>query len=445
MKPAPEIFENEYPRVPLAPLLMFCVYVLIWYLQIGARVHFLGAIRIELLWAIPLTILAVQQRPQFRSPAAILIIMYFLALITQIPLSQDFPTSWTVFVDRIIKFSFMALFIISFVKSPRGLVFFIGAFLLACLKMGQEGLFGVITGGLIWENQGVMRLHGSTSNYAHPNSFAGMALGTLPFIFYLFPLCPAYLKITFLIFLGLNANIILYTGSRTGYFGLLGFLIVGFLRSNKKLRLLLIGLPVIILCVSLTPPDYKERFMSSFTHQEKAGHSSEARIQILKDAYPVFLKYPFGVGVSAFPAVRTRMFGRFQDTHNLYYEVATNLGIQGFIVFFAYITTMLVLLHKMERSFKDQLLAVQEAIDNHPPDTDGRLAVVRRELLLMRAVASAVFMFLIIRLTLGLFGHDLYEIYWWFAGGLTIALYNMQDIAYDRTQEVLAPYLESEN
>ena len=52
--------------------------------------------------------------------------------------------SWNVFLDRVVQFSAIAVFIAVFVKSPRARGSS-GAFLLACLKLGQEGF---------WEDHG---------------------------------------------------------------------------------------------------------------------------------------------------------------------------------------------------------------------------------------------------------------------------------------------------
>jgi hypothetical protein len=64
----------------------------------------------------------------------------------------------------------------------------------------------------------------------------------------------------------------------------------------------------------------------------------------------------------------------------------------------------------------------------------------------MRAVANATTSFLVIRLALGLFGHDLYEVYWWFCAGLVISLSNMCGVARQRTEALaLRPNSISEN
>ena len=84
----------------------------------------------------------------------------------------------------------------------------------------------------------------------------------------------------------------------------------------------------------LIPSGYIERAETIFTQKDKEGNSTGTRKEILRDAWTVFLDNPLGVGVGAFPAVRQQRFGRTQDTHILYLEIGTNLGIQGLIIFF---------------------------------------------------------------------------------------------------------------
>ncbi len=51
--------EIDYPRVNRAALLLFCIYVIIWYLQIGNRWTFLGEIRFEFIFAAFLSMVAI--------------------------------------------------------------------------------------------------------------------------------------------------------------------------------------------------------------------------------------------------------------------------------------------------------------------------------------------------------------------------------------------------
>jgi len=352
-----EQMSVEYPYISKTLLVLFCGYVVIWYLQIGYRFPALGAIRFEFLYASALTLFAVLFTPKIdtKFPLLPLIVLYVIILVIQIPFSYDLNTSWNVFVNRIVKFAFFSFFIVCFVRSPTHLKYFLAAFLLACFKMGQEGLTGRLTGGLIWENQEIMRLHGSTPNYMHPNSFAGMALGTLPFIYYLWPLYSKYIKIFLFVLALLSLNIIIYTGSRTGYIGIIALIVYVFMLSKSKKIFLTRCAFVSLVAISIIPSEYYGRFDSIFADKEHEGGSISTRKVILADAIEIFLENPFGIGVSAFPKKRMDTFGRSQDTHNLYLEIATNLGIQGLIVFALLIYNLLLMLHKIKTFAKNMI------------------------------------------------------------------------------------------
>jgi len=410
----------EYPEISKPLLLLFCGYVVIWYLQIGYRIPVLGDIRFEFIYAALLTVSAFFSTPKIRTDAPLFpyLIMFFIVITIQVPFSYDFDTSWDIFFDRVVKFAFMSFFIIAFVRSPTHLKFFLGAFLLACLKMGQEGFTGLITGSLVWENQGIMRLHGPTPLYLHPNSFSGMAMGTLPFVYYLWPLANKKAKVILFIIGIFSTTIVLYSGSRTAYVGAVAFLLFIFVASRKKVKFLTRLVVLILLVLPLIPPEYIGRFDSIFTQKDKEGHSTEARVEILKDAVQIFQEHPFGVGVSAFPKVRMDTFGRSPDTHNLYLEVATNLGIQGFVVFCIYIYKLLSTLRNI-RSSAHNILWRATGID------DQRNNAIINDLKFIEAIALATSSFVVIRLALGLFGMDLYEIYWWFTLGITLSLFSI--------------------
>ena len=434
---SPHLDLPAYPHVPTALLLFFCGYVVVWYLQFTYRFPPLGAIRFELIYGSILGLIAVLRGASLTSPLTGLLVALFLCMAIEVPLSYDATLSFNVFVDRVLKFFCMAIFIVAFVKGPRQLKWFLGAFLFAVLKMGQEGFLGQITGSLLWQNQGVMRLHGATPNYESPNSFSGMALGALPFVFYLFPVCSRRFKVVMIVLAVFCLNIILFTGSRTGYVGFLGFILFLLYKAKRRSQAVFVVVALAAATLPFVPADYLERFDSIYTGVDKEGESTRLRREILRDAWTIFLSHPLGVGVSAFPVVRSQTFGRNQDTHNLYLEVATNLGVQGLVVFLLFVVGLLLLLSRLVTEFDRQLHLVDTT---GPP---GHESAARRnahsaDLRLMRQTALAVQGFVIVRLTLGLFGMDLYEIYWWFAMGLAIALYKMELVARARTKGLVS-------
>ena len=332
---------NAKPKEQRLFVYLTCIYIFSWYLQIGLRVDFLGTIRFEFILGAFLSVCAAIKllNEKKSTPLKGPVIFFFSVVAFYTAFSYDHAQSWNIFFNRVVKFSMLAAFIAAFVRTEWALKLIIGAFLLAMLKMGQEGFMGTLTGGMVWQNQGIPRLHGVTPLYRHPNSYSGMAVGCLPFIFYLYPIANRWQKALLGLLLVFSITIIVFTGSRTGY---VATALLGLYFWREKLRLhkfkyTLIGLLVILVAYLALPEAYVGRIQSIFTLEEAEGSSSDARIQIMKDAILVFLSNPWGVGVAAFPSVRIDMFGRFQDTHNLYLELLTNMSILGISAFFLFV------------------------------------------------------------------------------------------------------------
>jgi hypothetical protein len=197
------------------------------------------------------------------------------------------------------------------------------------------------------------------------------------------------------------------------------------------------------LVVMVLPKQYIERFQS-IGGQEKEGHSKQTRMTILEDAWTIFMENPLGVGVASFPAKRMERFGRSQDTHNLYLEVATNLGIQGFIVFCVMIGALMTVILKTKLAFEAQRRKLRNLAKRATSKgLKRRLLDHDRDLRFMIAVANATGGFVFIRLVLGLFGMDLYEIYWWFASGVAMSLAGLE-IATLRRSRILERFADAE-
>jgi len=410
--------KNSILSVPL-----FCqlvgLFLIVWYLQLGGRISFLGAIRFEFFLGLGLFITAFTKSLKLKrtssdgtaQAAVALVVVLFIYSI----FSFDRDKSISVFFDSIVKFAIIGFIINIASQRTVELKFLILCIFLAWAKMAQEGFLGWYTGSLMWNNQGIPRLHGSTGLYFHPNSFSGFAIGSLPFLAYVFPECKyIWQKAAILVMAACMAIIILNTGSRTGYVGLIGFIIYylsGF--KTNKLKVFVIACCLPILAVNTVPEEYQGRFLSIFTGKEAQGNSSGTRLQIIKDAIVIYQKYPLGIGLQAFPKVREQMFSRSQDTHNLYLELLTNTGPLGLIVF-------LTLIYKMYTLNKRNILALSKSIQLRGVSEDG--SIFPSNFSFLRAVARAVNGFIFIRLILGIFGMDLIEIYWWLALGLTLAV-----------------------
>jgi putative inorganic carbon (hco3(-)) transporter len=427
----------DYIEPPLPLFLLFLVYVGYIYLQIGYRIPALGAMRLELvLGAIlgPVAVVRFASSP-VKGGGNVLgwTIALLLAMGIMVPLSQFPGESWNVFLNRGLKFAAYGLCIAAFVTSPRTLRWFIAVFLLCFLKMGQEGFFGTLDGSMIWQEQEIPRLRGPTPSYNHPNSFSGTQLGTLPFIFYIFPLLPWYLRAVLAVQALFCGNVILRTGSRTGYLGLIMAILTIIYQARSRVKAVLIVAAIAVIALPLVPSDYTARFTSIFTDKSEAGQDTSVgqRKEILADAIKIFEDHPFGIGVGAFPLMRTKVFGRAQDTHNLYLEIATNIGVQGFLVFTGFVLILAVASRRVQKRLSEQIAALE------PLREREEVAAHVADLRFILACARATLVFLMIRLALGGFGMDLYEIYWWFMSGLMIALIRLEAAAAAKTDRLL--------
>jgi len=413
--------------------MVFFVFVVARYMQWGARRDFLATIRVELLMGVVLIGACLHQLSSApihleKLPSArrviVAISLLFVAMIVQLPLAADQPLALQVFMDRVIKFAMLTMFIAVLVRSPRMMRGFLFAFLFGCFYVTLESARGAFTGGLIWENQGVMRLHGAVPIYAHPNSLAGVAMGVVPFAVFLFPVIKSRIwKLALLLPLTTSCICLLYSGSRTGYVAFFSFLVFWWFQSRRKVRWIAVAIGLSLAAYPLIPDQYIDRF-KSIGGVEAEGHSKEARKVILQDAVTIFAENPFGVGVASFPAVRRERFGRSQDTHNLYLEVGTNLGVQGLAVFLLLVTRILMSLRAVNRKLGQEARRLQGVIRRGTLSARERrdYSVRLRDIRLLYATALATSGFVWVRLTLGLFGMDLYEVYWWFAAGLAISL-----------------------
>lgn len=421
---------RRFPETPLAVYSIFLAFVVGRYIQINARAGLLEAIRLEFLLGASSCGLAVayisgRSRPIAGARGLIAAIaLLFIVALTQLPFAADPVTARMIFGDRVFKFAMLTFLIAAFVESPRYLRWFVTAWLFAIFYITLEAFRGLLDGGLYWQNQGVMRLHGAVPNYAHPNSLGGVALGTIPFIWYFWNQFRRWFARAALLACATTSLVcVIYSGSRTAYVGLLGLVFWFWLQSERKFRFAMYVLVLGLGVVMLLPDQYIERF-KSIGGKEKEGQSKETRIEILHDAWTILLENPLGVGVASFPAKRIERFGRKQDTHNLYLEVATNLGIHGLAVFLALVYLMMRMYGKVIRTSKRLRFQLRRAC-REPGLARSALQtakVIDADLALLIATAQAAGGFIFARMLLGLFGMDLYEIYWWFGAGLAIAL-----------------------
>ncbi len=129
---------------------------------------------------------------------------------------------------------------------------------------------------------------------------------------------------------------IVFTKSRSGFLGLVAMsAVVGFFTIRVKPGLLVAAILAGVIAVPLLPQSFWTRMNSIVVPQEDPSGSREARLRLIQDALNAFARNPLtGVGAGQFK--NDNEPGRLEPwrvSHNVWLEVAADLGIGGLLVF----------------------------------------------------------------------------------------------------------------
>ena len=396
-------------------MLFKCVlaYVVVFYSQIGMRIPLLGSLRLELVIG-SLILIAIgvswAQQPARTDRYPSLtgsIVFLFVAMALSVPGSYWIGKSVDTMLGVLKMFS-LYIMIMATVDTEAKLRQFIWVYVCMVALIVGEPFIGVFTGSALWDShRGYPKLMGVTGLWAHPNSLGGFAAANLAILYYLFVAERQKMKKYFLLGLGIiSMATVVFTGSRTAYVGIMGIAVFIWLRAAKRSLVLVVVIAVLVLTWILAPQAYKDQFLSigkvsgvvTGEPDEPGDGSISERWEIVLDAWEIFIDHPiFGVGVDAFPTARGERFDRWQDTHNLYLQILTNLGIVGAIAFIIMLYRVFELLERAKRLLR------QTQSEQSP---------------WLESLANGVGAFVGARLIVGMFGMDLYENYWWLAAGL---------------------------
>jgi O-antigen ligase len=129
---------------------------------------------------------------------------------------------------------------------------------------------------------------------------------------------------------------IVASGSRGGFLGFAAMILVlGWFAARQRPALVFAGALVILCALPLAPSSYWRRIASITDESKDDVQSSAARKRLFGESFDAFVANPLtGVGAGEFkdwnPEGRTQPW---QESHNVWLQVAAELGIFGFAVF----------------------------------------------------------------------------------------------------------------
>lgn len=356
-------------------------------------------------------------------PVVIAFLAFLVLEVLQIPFAMDTHSAWFAFNEWVVPYTIFALFVAVLLRSPRQVTLFLAVYLLSLFYIYQEAVRGLISGSLVWYNQGIMRLHGGVDKYRHPNGLSLVALACLPFLYYMRNVWTRrWMQLAMLACLGLATLCIINSGSRAGYVGVVSGIFCIWLVSRHRLRnSLLLGVLVVVAALAV-PDQYQARFRT-IGGEEIQGSSQDARLTLMIDAWEIFLDYPYGIGLDSFIKVRLDKFPdrKGQDVHCLYLQVLTHLGLQGLLLFGWLIVTLFQCQERSLRSVMSAAGGLRQGVREGEIPGDRHVARFLRDLRALEMAIRGVRFFMVMMLFNGIFAHTIYTVIWSFIVGLSLA------------------------
>jgi putative inorganic carbon (hco3(-)) transporter len=334
----------------------YLLFVVSWFLHLPARIPILGILRLDLLLVVILTALALSKKPEqgvAREPSDKILKILIGYCILTIPLVQWPGSVVKIGLPNFVKAAVFYYFTVAFIRTEQELRRFIVVFIACQTLRVLEPLYLNITEGY-WGSQASMsggwefmdRLSGSPFDTINPNGLAFIICTILPFLYFMQGLSWKHR----LSFFGLTPALLyalILTGSRSGMIALAIVYLGMLVKSKRRLLLLTIGLASVIVGFGSMKPDMQDRYLSTFGLGSKNATTADERVEGMEDNFYVVLHRPIfghGLGTSAEANYHFSQAGPYSGkdlpAHNLYLEVAQELGVAGLVIFILFMKSI---------------------------------------------------------------------------------------------------------
>jgi putative inorganic carbon (hco3(-)) transporter len=353
---APSTASTKTPGLNL-----LLVFVISWFLHLGARLPFLGAIRFDLILVVILTAFALANRAQDKGITTrtdtLLRVLVVYAILT-IPFVEWPGSVIKNGIPEFIKAIVFYYFVIAFVRTESDLRKFIVVFL-GCQVIRiveplylhfTEDYWGEIASMSNWEY--LNRLSGAPSDVINPNGLAFVICTVLPFLYFL-KSQSWFSKLAFFCLTPVCLYTLSLTGSRTGFLALI-VILLGVLAKSK--RRFVVGFSIAILaiaCFPLLSEDMQDRYLSTFGAGEKNEGTAEGRVEGVKANFLVAMRKPIvGHGLGTSREANANFGLEDKPSHNLYAEVAQELGFVGLAIFLLLLKSIFSAFSSCRRAYR---------------------------------------------------------------------------------------------
>lgn len=340
---------------PPDPFFFFCALYVLLYTSRLTELPFLSPVRPMLTSSVVLLVLAIvtmRIASAFDTTHVRLTALFLVWMSVSTVFSRWRGGSFTIFVDAT-KIVIAVIIIVSFLQTVEQATRMISV---AGLGFGLTAAIGLFTGGV---EAGRMTAVGGNSTLNDSNYFAMYMVLGLPMLVFRMKRVSVLGKLLCVALMLISLRSIVATGSRSGMLSLVAMVAFLFWKATSRQRLiiLVVTLAGVLAIASLAPEAILRRITTLTTAQQAAedlgeaaaAASAESRLYILKRSFAVTFANPlFGAGPGTFMEEEEEMARAegltpvFHVTHNMYMQVASEMGIPAFILF----VSLVVMQHK---------------------------------------------------------------------------------------------------
>jgi putative inorganic carbon (hco3(-)) transporter len=416
--------------------LLFCVFLLSILLRLTVRLPGLGALRFDALLAVGVMAAIFfspsEPRQDFaarstkKHPLTILAIYILVTL----PFVQWPGSVLNTGLETFFKAVCFFFFVTATVTTPRKLKIVLALYTAAQVFRVLEPLYMHVTTGY-WGSFTAMgaggweymdRLSGSPYDIINPNGLGFVVVTTLPLLHFLCAPTNGIRKIVWAMLAGALIYALVLSASRSSFLALIVLVLVVIYRSKRRLPLIVLAVVGSVIALGSMDDVQRDRYLSIVSQDTKNAGTAEGRLKGVLGDFEVALNRPlFGHGVGTSREANANFRGEDKLSHNLYTEVAQELGFVGLAIFLAVIAAFV----------RDCRAASQIASGN---------TAVHPDVAFLTLTSASLLVLIVVYLFFSLASYGFSEPYWYFIGGLAAAtLRLMQASAMNRQVQVAEP------
>ena len=359
-------------KVGNATFVVYCIYVIDFYVRISARVPGVGALHPTiLLFAIVLVMLFVQARhlkDRLTTPASKALAALLIYVVVSIPFAS-WPGSVVRNIEPYARTLAFFYFTVLIVDTPKRFYIYLIVLVGSQVFRVLEPLFLNITTGYLGDKtylgagEFAGRLAGAPRDVVNPNGLGFVAVTCIPYLYYcLFLNRKIWQKAVAGVLIAASLYVLVLTLSRGAMIALMVIIWIIFRQSQRKF--LFMSVIAIALVAGWTHLDdvHKDRYLSLVSSHTRQSYSAEGRAQVTQEEFSIGMERPiFGHGLGTTAESKVHAGHGPQASHNLYTEILIEVGLIGGFLFLRF----LYAIHK-----EVKLAAQQVAARGSNPDED---------------------------------------------------------------------------